>query len=217
MAGLTLMAAGFSHPASAVSADDQLRNGSFEQFEVVKDHRRRKEVRLSQWGTRDTSGFGPGAEVGQIEPSELGAETLSKVWTADIGAAATDGDYKIELDAGTAVDALLQDFPSQADSVYTLSFDAYRRRRDSSDIEVWVDGRYRNTVSASGSRKNNPKTARSATPASGSTCWPSTAAGSPRISAPAARIPPSSAVKAPAPASSSTVCAPPRSTATASP
>ena len=93
---------------------DALINGSFEKFDVRVNHGSWKEANLEGW------------------------EGLIEVWTPKIGKEATEGNHKIELDLAKEVDQISQTVDTIA-VPYVLSFDAYARTKNTSDIEVWID------------------------------------------------------------------------------
>ncbi|WP_456380323.1 hypothetical protein [Hydrogenimonas sp.] len=98
-------------------AEELLKNGSFEQFTIKKDHGKWKEVLFDHW------------------------EGEGEVWTQKLGRTARDGIYKAELDAGRrTVDTLSQTIVTEAGRHYLISLDAYARKKDSSDFEILVDG-----------------------------------------------------------------------------
>ena len=99
----------------AETQTELIQNGSFEQYTTTKDLQRWKFAQLHNW-----QGYG-------------------KVWTNQIGKAATSGDYKIELDANKKYNNLSQKITTQANQKYKISLDAYARRAKTSDFEILVD------------------------------------------------------------------------------
>jgi hypothetical protein len=90
-------------------------NGSFENFTVNKDYGRWKLVNFLGW------------------------DGVSEVWNKRLGRRATSGAYKMELDAGSELNSLAQTIQTQKDVLYIFSLDAYAKKQDSSDFEIWVD------------------------------------------------------------------------------
>ena len=90
-------------------------NGSFEDFEVTKDYRRWKLVNFTGW------------------------DGAGEVWDNRLGRRPTLGAYKIELDAGDELNSLAQTVQTEKDVTYTFSLDAYAKKWNSSDFEIWVD------------------------------------------------------------------------------
>lgn len=105
-----------------MAEDNLLKNGSFEDYNINKDNGRWKLVEFSNW-----TGAG-------------------EVWNNKIGKAATEGEYKIELDVGSEVNELSQIVTTVEGTQYKLSLDAYARRTNSSDFQVLVDGEVVATV-----------------------------------------------------------------------
>ena len=108
----------FSVNTTALMASEELvKNGSFENFTINKDHGGWKEVQFTNW-----SGDG-------------------EVWNNKRGRITTKGTYKAELDVGrNSVDSLSQTITTVADKKYTFSLDAYARKAGTSDFELLVDG-----------------------------------------------------------------------------
>ena len=107
---------------SFAATDNLIQNGSFENFTVSKDKGNWKLVQFDHW-----QGDG-------------------EVWTSQRGKAATEGEYKIELDVGKEVNTLSQSVTTIAGQKYHLSLDAYARRTDSSDFEILLDGQIITTI-----------------------------------------------------------------------
>jgi hypothetical protein len=94
-----------------------IQNGSFENFTVTKDHGKWKKVTFDNW-------------VGEGE-----------VWGHALGRVATKGTHKAELDVGRrSVNSLTQTITTVEGEAYLLSLDAYGRKANSSDFELFVDG-----------------------------------------------------------------------------
>ncbi len=102
-------------PLHAEGAENLILNGSFENFSIQKNHGRWKEVTFNNW------------------------EGKGEVWDHRIGQAATEGEYKIELDAGREFNSLAQTLTTEKGREYRLSLNAYARRANSSDFEIWID------------------------------------------------------------------------------
>jgi hypothetical protein len=123
-------------------------NGSFEEFVVSSDLRTWKLVRLDGWKALETRHIKETDKLSGIDVNSLKKEIDAEIWDAQTGLPASAGDYKVELDAHRKnIDALLQMFMVEAGKTYTLSFDAYGRKPESSDVEVWIDGYYVETIS----------------------------------------------------------------------
>ena len=109
----------FYTPACQCSDNSELtnliKNGSFEEFTVDKDHGNWKEVTLTHWNT------------------------IGEIWTNSFGTPATDGEFKNELDAGRELNVLNQMVQTETGKSYQLSLDIYARKTGSSDVEVWID------------------------------------------------------------------------------
>ena len=102
---------------TVMASGELVKNGSFENFTIDRDHGRWKQVHFNNWN-------GDG-----------------EVWNHKIGRVATNGTYKAELDVGKRnVDALTQTISTVAGENYTFSLDAYARKRGSSDFELLIDG-----------------------------------------------------------------------------
>ena len=107
---------------STVSGDELISNGSFENFSVNTDNGRWKLVEFTDW------------------------QGSGEVWNSFIGKAATEGNYKIELDVGTELNTLSQTVNTVAGQKYRFSLDAYARRGGTSDFQVLVDGEIISTI-----------------------------------------------------------------------
>ncbi len=99
-----------------------IKNGSFENFIVNKDHGVWKEVSFNSW------------------------EGLGEAWNNGLGERSTNGAYKIELDVGNELNSLSQEVMTKEHLEYELSLDAYARRDKSSDFEIWIDDEKLETV-----------------------------------------------------------------------
>lgn len=101
----------------AFAADELLKNGSFENYTINKDNGRWKLVTFDNW------------------------QGAGEVWNSAIGKPATQGEHKIELDVGKkTINSLSQTVTTVAGQQYRLSMDAYARRKNTSDVDVLVDG-----------------------------------------------------------------------------
>jgi hypothetical protein len=110
----------------ATAGGELITNGSFEKFNVDKDHGKWKLVQFDNW-----SGNG-------------------EVWNNEMGRASTKGSYKAELDVGRKnVDSLEQTITTVSGEKYTLSLDAYARKAGTSDFELLVDGQVISTLTPS--------------------------------------------------------------------
>ena len=101
--------------SSAFAAIELIKNGSFENYVINKDKGKWKLVNFDDW-------------VGEGE-----------VWTAQRGKAATQGEHKIELDVGKEFNELSQTISTVFEQQYRLSLDAYARKNNSSDFEIYID------------------------------------------------------------------------------
>lgn len=139
---------GLLTPADGIYIGQVLKNGSFENYsgDFVRVWGNRQ---LSDWVSLDTTDFGTGAEIGFIDVQAIPLLDQSEVWRWK-GRKATHSRHKLELDAGNRVDAIGQEFQTVANQNYVLSFDAYARKRHSSDIEVWIDGQHIETLTPLG-------------------------------------------------------------------
>ncbi len=102
---------------SFANAEELIKNGSFENFKVVRDHGDWKVVKLEGWSKK------------------------AELWTPSLGERATDGDYKIELDRNKKLNYISQTISTQKGKKYNLSIDAYARKRGSSDFEILLDNK----------------------------------------------------------------------------
>jgi hypothetical protein len=100
---------------SLTESNELIVNGSFEDFTVNKDNGRWKLVDFTGW------------------------EGSGEVWTNRLGKRSTLGAYKIELDVGNELNSLSQTIATEDGAEYELSLDAYARRKNSSDFELWLD------------------------------------------------------------------------------
>jgi len=120
---------------------DGIVNGSFESFTDA--------MKKSWVITRNIEGW-YGVRAGDVstdsvvDPDALYGTRGIEIWR-NFGKLHIDGDHKIELDAGKKfVDAVYQKFSTSTDS--HIVFNAYARRANTSDIEVFIDGRYVETI-----------------------------------------------------------------------
>jgi hypothetical protein len=110
---------------SLKASNELLSNGSFEEFTVTKNNGRWKLVTFKDW------------------------QGAGEVWTNRLGKRSTTGAYKIELDVGREVNSLSQSVSTEAGLYYQLSLDAYARRKNSSDFEIWLDNEKIETIKPS--------------------------------------------------------------------
>jgi hypothetical protein len=96
-----------------------IKNGSFEDFTILKDKLKSKKVKLKNW---------------------LGD---SKVWTNNLGKSAIEGQYKAVLDINKKLNSLSQTITTNSGERYQISLDAYspKKRITSSEFEVLIDNR----------------------------------------------------------------------------
>ena len=101
---------------TSIHAENLLLNGSFEDFTVLKTHKKWKRVQLADWN-----------EITKINSS---------------GKSATDGSAKVALDSSRAENLLTQSISTVEGGEYTLSVDAYafKKNKTTSDFEMIVDG-----------------------------------------------------------------------------
>ncbi|NPA03813.1 MAG: DUF642 domain-containing protein, partial [Epsilonproteobacteria bacterium] len=105
--------------SSLVAAENLLKNGSFEEFELVKGKRLYAEVKLKDWNTP--------------------FETV-RLWTNRKFGSATDGSYKLALDTHKrAFDQISQEVETKEGVLYELCLDAIARMNRSSQFEIYVD------------------------------------------------------------------------------
>ncbi len=115
---------------SLATGNTLIKNGSFEDYTINKNHGGWKEVTFTHW-----AGAG-------------------EAWNSQIGRPATDGEHKIELDVGRELNVLAQTVTTENRLEYALSLDAYARRANSSDFEIWVDDTKLETVKPTAEWKN---------------------------------------------------------------
>jgi len=93
-----------------------IKNGSFENFSINRDHGRWKEVNFDNW------------------------EGRGEVWNHHLGAIARDGEYKAELDTSRhTLDNLSQTITTQEGKKYLFALDAYARKSGTSSFELFID------------------------------------------------------------------------------
>ena len=109
---------------------EMLLNGSFENFTINKDRGKWKLVNFDGW------------------------EGAGEAWNNRLGKRSTKGAYKIELDVGKEFNSLSQMVTTQNKIEYELSLDAYARRVNSSDFEIWVDDKKLETIKPTTEWKN---------------------------------------------------------------
>jgi len=116
--------------STAYAGENLIQNGSFEKHKGSKKGRKVKYVKMEHWSDR------------------------AEVWHNGFGRNATEGIYKIELDAGRKVDTLSQRAITKQGSTYKLSLDAYARRKNTSDFMLLVNGKVIATVTPNKKWKN---------------------------------------------------------------
>ncbi|CAA6816151.1 MAG: Hemolysin-type calcium binding protein, partial [uncultured Sulfurovum sp.] len=104
------------------ASKEMIVNGSFEKFTVEVNNGRWKLVTFDAW---DGEG---------------------EVWNNRLGKRSTKGTYKIELDVGRELNVLSQTVTTENRVEYELTLDAYARRLNSSDFEIWIDEEKLETV-----------------------------------------------------------------------
>ena len=109
---------------------EMLLNGSFENFTINKDRGKWKLVNFDGW------------------------EGAGEAWNNRLGKRSTKGAYKIELDVGRELNSLSQMVTTQNKIEYELTLDAYARKVNSSDFEIWVNDKKLETITPTRDWKN---------------------------------------------------------------
>lgn len=129
-------------------ANANIENWSFEDYELLKDNKTWKMVKLKGWTNLEITKLDKSREVNFDIYEEVWAEVWENRWRYT-----RYWNHQLELDSYWArawdkhVDAIYQKFIAEQD--WTLIFNMYWRKAWTSDVEIYIDGKYKETITPS--------------------------------------------------------------------